>query len=109
MAHEELIMIPTEIVTFLEGACVGFAGTRDRNLVPYVHRVTAWRVGPDRQTMTCMISKPFLKNLLSSLEENGEFAVTVSGSTSGVHRSNPPRPATDAHETYQFKGKYIAT
>ena len=102
-------MIPPEIVTFLEGASVAFAGTRNRDLIPAVHRVTGWTVGPDRQTMTCMIPKYFLKDLLSSLEENGQFAVTVTGSTTGPHRSNPPRPHTDAHETYQFKGKYVSS
>ena len=109
MSQEESVVIPPEIVRFLEGASVGFAGTRNRNMMPRAHRLTGWTVGPDRQTLTCMVPKHFLKDLITSLEDNGQFAVTITGSTTGLHRSNPPNPRADAHETYQFKGNYVSS
>jgi hypothetical protein len=102
-------LIPEDIITFLEGATVAFAGTRDRDLMPHVHRVSAWLIGKDRETMTCLIPNQFAKHLVSSLKDNGQFAVTVTGSTTGRQRSNPPRPYTDAHETYQFKGEHLSS
>jgi hypothetical protein len=87
-------MIPGKIVRFLEQyANVAFAGTRDRELVPYGHRVCGWRVGADLRTMTAFIPEEFRPRLIESLQENGELAVTVEEFPS--------------HETYQFKGRYI--
>ena len=87
-------MIPGKILRFLEQyANVAFAGTRDRDLVPYGHRVCGWRVGADQRTMTAFIPEEFRPKLMESLRENGELAVTVEEFPS--------------HETYQFKGRYI--
>ena len=87
-------MIPGKIVRFLEQyANVAFAGTRDRDLAPYGHRVCGWRVGADQRTMTAFIPEEFRPKLIESLQENGELAVTVEEFPS--------------HETYQFKGRYI--
>lgn len=87
-------MIPGKIVRFLEEyANVGFAGTRDRNLVPYGHRVSGWRVGADGRTLTALIAEGFTNRLVESLEDNGELALTVEEFPS--------------HETYQFKGRYL--
>jgi len=87
-------MIPGKIVRFLEQyANVAFAGTRDRDLVPYGHRVCGWSVGADQRTMTAFIPEEFRPKLIESLQENGELAVTVEEFPS--------------HETYQFKGRYI--
>ena len=87
-------MIPGKIVRFLEQyANVAFAGTRDRDLVPYGHRVCGWRVGADQRTMTAFIPEEFRPKLIESLRENGEMALTVEEFPS--------------HETYQFKGRYI--
>ena len=87
-------MIPGKIVRFLaEYANVAFAGTRNRHLVPYGHRVSGWRVGADHRTMTALIPEPFTRRLIDSLEDNGEFAVTVEEFPS--------------HETSQFKGRYL--
>ena len=87
-------MIPGKIVRFLaEYANVAFAGTRDRHLVPYGHRVSGWHVGADHRTMTALIGEPFTPRLIDSLQDNGEFALTVEEFPS--------------HETYQFKGRYL--
>ncbi len=87
-------MIPGKIVRFLaEYANVAFAGTRDGHLVPYGHRVSGWRVGADHRTMTALIPEQFTSRLIDSLQDNGEFALTVEEFPS--------------HETYQFKGRYL--
>jgi hypothetical protein len=86
--------IPGKIVRFLtEHANVAFTGTRNRQLVPYGHRATGWRVGGDQRTMTALIPAEFTPRLIESLEDNGEFALTVE--------------AFPTHETYQFKGRYL--
>jgi hypothetical protein len=87
-------MIPGKIVRFLEqSANVAFAGTRDSNLVPHGHRVSGWGVGPDSRTLTALLSAPVTGELLESLQDNGQFALTVEEFPS--------------HETYQFKGRYL--
>jgi hypothetical protein len=87
-------MIPGKIVRFVEEyANVAFAGTRNKHLVPYGHRVSGWRVGSDRRTMIALIPSQFTPRLIESLEDNGEFALTVEEFPS--------------HETYQFKGRYL--
>ena len=88
------IVIPGKILRFLEQyANVAFAGTRDRDLVPYGNRVCGWRVGDDQRTMTVLFPDEFTHKLLESLQHNGELAVTVEEFPS--------------HETYQFKGRYL--
>ena len=87
-------MIPGKIVRFLEQhANMGFAGTRDRDLVPCGSRVSAWHVHPDGHTMTLLIPEPLVVRVIASLEENGQLAVTI-----GEHPT---------HETYQLKGIYV--
>jgi hypothetical protein len=87
-------MIPEKIVRFLEQqANLGFGGTRDRNLVPFGYRVSAWRIAADGRTLTALIPAPAMDLLIESLEENGQFAMTV-----GEHLT---------HETYQLKGRYL--
>jgi hypothetical protein len=88
------ILIPGKLVRFLENyANVAFAGIRDRDLVPFGHRVCGWRVGADQGTMTILFPDEFLQRLVESLQQNGELAVTVEEFPS--------------HETYQFKGRYL--
>jgi hypothetical protein len=88
------ILIPGKLVRFLENyANVAFAGIRDRDLVPFGHRVCGWRVGADQRTMTILFPDEFLQRLVESLQQNGELAVTVEEFPS--------------HETYQFKGRYL--
>lgn len=87
-------MIPGKLVRFLEQyANVAFAGIRDRDLVPFGHRVCGWRVGSDQRTMTVLFPDQFTDRLLELLQQNGELAVTVEQFPS--------------HETYQFKGRYV--
>jgi len=87
-------MIPGRIIRFLEQyANLAFAGTRDRNFVPYGHRVSGWRGGGGGRTLTAFISEQFTARLVESLEENGQLALTVEEFPS--------------HETYQFKGRYL--
>jgi hypothetical protein len=88
-------MIPGAIVDFLGRATVATGGTRDSTLVPHVHRVSGWTLEPDRQTITCLIGSKSANNLIPSLEDNGQFALTVCEMPS--------------HETYQFKGSYVGS
>ena len=88
-------MIPEKIARFLEQrANVAFAGTRNRDLVPFGHRVSGWCIGADGHTMTAFTPEPFTAGLVESLQENGELALTVED--------------FPAHETYQFKGRYVS-
>lgn len=87
-------MIPEKIARFLEQrANVAFAGTRDRDMVPFGHRVSGWCIGADGRTMTVLLPEPFTAGLVESLQENGELALTVED--------------FPAHEAYQFKGRYV--
>ena len=84
-------MIPGKIVRFLEQhANMGFAGIRDRDLVPAGCRVSAWRVHPDGHTMTLFIPNPLVDQVIAALEDNGQLALTVE--------------ENGTHETYQLKG-----
>jgi len=88
------ITIPGRILRFLEQhANVAFAGTRDRDLVPYGHRASGWLVEPGGQSMTAFVPEHSTAQLVESLQDNGEFALTVEEFPS--------------HETYQFKGRYL--
>ncbi len=87
-------MIPGKIIRFLEErANVGVAGTRDRHMMPRGYHVSGWRIGPDGRTMTVLVASPGTDRLVESLEDNGQFAVTVA-----EHPTN---------ETYQLKGRYL--
>lgn len=87
------VSIPDAIADFLDTATIGIVGTRDRNLVPHVHRPSGFRVSPDKRSVVCLFPDAFAEHLKSSLEDNGEIALTVSQVVS--------------HETYQLKGKRI--
>jgi hypothetical protein len=87
-------LIPGKLVRFLEQyANVAYAGIRDRDLVPFGHRVSGWRVGADQRSITILFPDEFLPRLLESLQQNRELAVTLEEFPS--------------HETYQFKGHYL--
>ena len=68
-------------------------GTRDRDRVPHVHKVSGWRVEPDQETIACSIPAAFTRHLMESLEDNGQVALTVE--------------EIGPHETYQFKGVFV--
>ena len=86
-------VIPGKLVRFLEQyANVAFAGIRDRDLVPFGHRVSGWRVGGDQRTVTILVPDESCERLVELLQENRELALTVEEFPS--------------HETYQFKGLY---
>ena len=88
------VVIPGKIARFLEQrANVAFAGTRNRDLVPFGHRISGWRIGADGRTLTAFVAEPFTAGLVESLQENGQLALTVED--------------FPAHETYQFKGRYL--
>jgi hypothetical protein len=88
-------MIPDKILKFLEQqANLGLAGTRDHHLAPHGHRISAWRVHPDRKTLTAFIGDSFLQRFLDSVAENGQIALTVE--------------EFPLHETYQLKGRYLS-
>src|SRR5215207_8487381 len=89
------VMIPEKIARFLEQrANVAFAGTRNRDLVPFGLRVSGWCIGTDGRTVTALTPEPFTPGLVESLQENGQLALTVED--------------FPAHETYQFKGRYVS-
>jgi hypothetical protein len=91
----ESVTIPGKIAAFLEQrANVAFAGTRNRDLVPFGHRVSGWRIGADGRTLTALTTEPVTAGLIESLQENGQLALTVED--------------FPAHETYQFKGRYVS-
>jgi hypothetical protein len=89
----EAVTIPGVLLDFLERASLAFAGTRTADLVPHLHRVNGWRVGPDRRTITFLVREGYSPHLLESLEDNGEIALTVE--------------EIGPHETYQFKGRFL--
>jgi hypothetical protein len=97
-AHEQdpaagPVTIPGKIARFLEEqANVAFAGTRSRDLVPFGHRVSGWRLGADGRTLTALVADA-TDILVESLQDNGQIALTVEEFPS--------------HETYQFKGRYV--
>jgi hypothetical protein len=88
-------LISDQLCAFLDQPLWAWAGTRDENLVPRVHRVFGWRVGADRETLTLLIPEVFTEKLFTSLEDNGQVAFTAGHAIS--------------HETYQFKGTSIQT
>lgn len=89
-------MIPGMILQFLQDrGTIAVSGTRDANRVPHVHYVSGWDVEPNQQTIRCSINGSYLDHLFSSLEENGQFALTVE--------------QIGTHETYQFKGTYAGS
>ncbi|HZM14717.1 MAG TPA: hypothetical protein VFE28_01840 [Candidatus Krumholzibacteria bacterium] len=87
-------MIPGKIQRFLEEyANVATSGSRDRDLVPYGHRVIGWRIGADRDSLICLVPAQFTDQLVDNLTDNGQYSVTIEEFPS--------------HETYQFKGRYL--
>src|SRR5690349_22215981 len=89
-------MIPGMILKFLQDrGTIAVSGTRDANRVPHVHYASGWDVEPDQQTIRCSINRAYLDHLFSSLEDNGQFSLTVE--------------QIGTHETYQFKGNYAGS
>ena len=89
-------MIPEFVLQFLrEKGNVAVGGSRNAQLVPHVHFVSGWAVEDDNQTIRCSIPQAFTENLLESLEDNGQFCLTIE--------------QVGTHETYQFKGAYSGT
>jgi hypothetical protein len=88
-------MIPPKIIRFLEErASIGFAATRDGNLVPYGHRVSGWQIDADGRTLTAFVPPSSAGQLVESLVDNGRIAVTLE--------------EVGTHETYQIKGRYLS-
>ncbi|HEU0008171.1 MAG TPA: hypothetical protein VFS12_19470 [Terriglobia bacterium] len=84
------------ILKFLQDrGAIAVSGTRDANRVPHVHYVSGWDVEPDQQTIRCSINRAYLDQLFDSLEDNGQFSLTVE--------------QIGTHETYQFKGNYAGS
>ena len=89
-------MIPGKTLAFLENeGTVAVSGTRDANLMPHIHYVSGWEVESDKRTIRCSINQAYADNLIPSLEDNGQFSLTVS--------------QVGSHETYQFKGNYVGS
>jgi hypothetical protein len=85
-------MIPAKVIRFLEErASLGFAATRDGNLVPCGHRVSGWQIDPTGRMLTALVAPS--ARLLEALLENGRIALTFE--------------EVGTHETYQVKGRYL--
>jgi hypothetical protein len=93
-AETKSARIPDEIMSFLDEAIIGVAGTCDADLVPHVHRFSGWHVEADRETMVCMFPEQFVRHVVESLEQNGKLSVTIE--------------KVPSHETYQFKGEFLS-
>jgi hypothetical protein len=89
------VTIPGVLLRFLERASIGYAGTRDRDLVPHFHWVCGWAVEPDRSSLAVLIGEPFGARLLRDTAECTRLALTI-------EHIGP-------HETYQFKGDFAGT
>ena len=88
-------MIPAKVIRFLEDrASLGFAGTRDGNLVPSGHRVPGWHVDQSGRTLTVFMPDASATRLLEALRDNGRIALTFE--------------EVGTHETYQVKGRYLS-
>jgi hypothetical protein len=81
------------MVHFLGRASVAVAATRDAELVPHTHFVCGWSVDEDQESLVCLIPEGFTEDLVESLEDNGQLALTAE--------------VIGPHETYQFKGSYV--
>jgi hypothetical protein len=57
--------------------------------------VSGWDVESDKRTIRCSINQAYSDNLISSLQDNGQFSLTVE--------------QIGSHETYQFKGNYVGS
>src|SRR5262245_55544798 len=87
-------MIPGKIIRFLEErANLGFAGTRDANLVPRGHRVSGWQIDPTGRMVTAFVPPSSAARLVEALLDNGRIAITFE--------------EVGTHETYQLKGRYL--
>lgn len=88
-------MIPPKIIRFLEErASLGFAASRDGNLVPCGHRVSGWQIDASGRTLTAFVPQSSAGKLVESLLDNGRIAVTFE--------------EVGTHETYQIKGQYLS-
>lgn len=88
-------MIPEKLVDFMNSPVIIELGTRDNKLNPAFNRSVGAMVSEDRETMTVFIYEPFADVMLKNLNENGRVALIA-----GVFPS---------HETYQFKGAFVAS
>ena len=89
-------MIPGKILEFLEDeGTVAISGTRDADFIPHIHYVSGWSVELDKRTIRCSVSEAYIAPLIPSLEDNGQFSLTVE--------------KIGSHETYQFKGDYVGS
>jgi len=88
-------VIPSKIIRFLEErANIGFAGTRDANLVPRGHRLAGWQIDQSGRTLTAFMPAASSPQLLEALRDNGRIAITFE--------------EVGTHETYQVKGRYLS-
>jgi hypothetical protein len=88
-------MIPGKIIRFLEErANIAFAAARDRDLVPYGHRVCGWQTDATGTALIAFIPSSTATRLVETLLENGRIAVTFE--------------EVGTHETYQLKGRYLS-
>jgi hypothetical protein len=90
-----VVMIPGKIIRFLEErATLGFAATRDGNLVPSGHRVSGWQIDATGRTLSAFIPPSSATRFVEALLDNGRIAVTFE--------------EIGTHETYQIKGRYLS-
>ena len=86
-------MIPQELVEFLHGPRGFLLGTRDGRLRPSISWIAGVIADAANDEITMFIADAYGARTLANLEDNGMAALTA---------GHGP-----AHETYQFKGRFI--
>lgn len=89
------VTIPGVLLRFLQRASIGYAGSRNRDLVPQFHWVCGWSAEPDRSSLAFFVSEPFAARLARDTAECPQLALTIEH--------------VGPHETYQFKGAFAGT
>jgi len=88
-------LLPTEQVRFLAGPVISFVGTRSRQLRPNLASASAVRPDAEADTISFVLPDNEGARIKSDIADNGLIALTVIEPMS--------------HETYQFKGRHLAS
>ena len=88
-------MIPQKLVEFIHGPVLMFVGSRSAELRPSASWVAGGIADGEAGTITFFLPDVEAEPVLSNFKDNGLVAFTV---TDGI-----------SHETYQFKGRYLAS
>jgi hypothetical protein len=87
------VVLPAELVEFIESGVSVLVGTRDAERRPHAMRGFGASAAPDRKTITIYMAEAVSEASLSDLRDNGQIAVTFS------------RPID--HRAIQIKGRML--